>query len=263
MPAGLDWDLWLGPAPARPFNGVYVPGPKWYRWWDFGNGTMSDLGSHWNDLPFWALELRAPLTIEAFADRPAHPEIAPATMRVVYEYAARGTMPAVTLTWHQGESKPKIWTDGGIPQWPDAQLFIGDKGMLLSSDDKHVLLPEKDFADFVPPPQTIPEFARALRRVDRRLQGRQALARQLRLRGLADGGQPPRQRRVSRRQEAGVGCRRHEGHQRAGGRAVHQARVSQGLGSHPLVLTSAAANRSVRVPSIVACRPGGNRARSA
>ena len=51
LPKGLDWDLWLGPAPQRPFNEVYFPGPKWYRWWDFGNGTMSDLGSHWNDLP--------------------------------------------------------------------------------------------------------------------------------------------------------------------------------------------------------------------
>ena len=53
VPKGLDWDLWLGPAPARPFHEVYWPGPKWYRWWDFGNGTMSDLGSHWIDLPFW------------------------------------------------------------------------------------------------------------------------------------------------------------------------------------------------------------------
>src|ERR1043165_3218082 len=60
IPAGLDWDLWLGPAPARPYHSVYFPGPKWYRWWDFGNGTMSDLGSHWNDLPFWALKLQAP-----------------------------------------------------------------------------------------------------------------------------------------------------------------------------------------------------------
>ena len=68
IPAGLDWDLWLGPAPARPFNGIYVPGPKWYRWWDFGNGTMSDLGSHRNDLAFCALDIRAPLTIEALAD---------------------------------------------------------------------------------------------------------------------------------------------------------------------------------------------------
>ncbi len=52
IPEHLDWDLWLGPAPFRPYHDVYFPGPNWYRWWDFGNGTMSDLGSHWNDLPF-------------------------------------------------------------------------------------------------------------------------------------------------------------------------------------------------------------------
>ncbi|MGI8785167.1 MAG: Gfo/Idh/MocA family protein [Acidobacteriota bacterium] len=155
VPPGLDWDLWLGPAPARPFHSVYFPGPKWYRWWDFGNGTMSDLGSHRNDLAFYALDIRAPLTVEATAG-PAHPEITPATMSVTYEYAARGAMPPVKLTWHQGENRPKIWTDGGIPQWPDAQLFIGDKGMILTSSSKHMLLPEKDFAGFVPPPQTIP-----------------------------------------------------------------------------------------------------------
>jgi predicted dehydrogenase len=156
VPPGLNWDLWLGPAPARPFHSVYVPGPKWYRWWDFGNGTMSDLGSHRNDLAFYALDIRAPLTVEAFADGPAHAEIAPATMKVVYEYAARGEMPPLTLTWYQGEAKPKIWTDGGIPQWPDAQLFVGDKGMILSTSEKHMLLPEKDFEGFAPPPETIP-----------------------------------------------------------------------------------------------------------
>jgi predicted dehydrogenase len=156
VPAGLDWDLWLGPAPARPFNSVYVPGPKWYRWWDFGNGTMSDLGSHRNDLAFYALDLRAPLTVEATADGPAHPELAPATMKVHYEYAARGDMPPVTLTWYQGEARPQMWTEGKIPQWPDAQLFVGDKGVILSTADKHVLLPENEFAEFVPPPQTIP-----------------------------------------------------------------------------------------------------------
>jgi predicted dehydrogenase len=155
VPPGLDWDLWLGPAPARPFSSVYVPGPKWYRWWDFGNGTMSDLGSHRNDLAFYALDIRAPLTVEA-SPGPAHAEIAPATMSVTYEYAARGEMPPVKLTWYQGELRPKIWTDGGIPQWLDAQLFVGDKGMILSSGNKHILLPEKDFAGFVPPPQTIP-----------------------------------------------------------------------------------------------------------
>src|SRR6266542_360828 len=124
VPAGLDWDLWLGPAPHRPFHSVYVPGPKWYRWWDFGSGTMSDLGSHWIDLPFWALRLRAPRTIEA-SGPPPHAELAPASMSVTYEYGARGDLPAVRLSWHQGENKPEIWRKGGIPRWNNGCLFIG------------------------------------------------------------------------------------------------------------------------------------------
>jgi predicted dehydrogenase len=153
-PADLDWDLWLGPAPQRPFHPVYVPGPRWYRWWDFGNGTMSDLGSHWNDLPFWALKLQAPLTVEASGPEP-HPEIAPASMQATYDYAARGDMPAVKLTWYQGANKPGPWTDGKIPRWDSGVLFVGDKGMLLSDYGKHVLLPEKEFADYKRPEPTI------------------------------------------------------------------------------------------------------------
>jgi predicted dehydrogenase len=157
VPKGLDWDLWLGPAPFRPFNEVYYPGPKWYRWWDFGNGTMSDLGSHWNDLPFWALKLQAPLTIES-GGPPSHPEIAPASMHATYEYGARGELPPVRLTWHQGEDKPEIWTAGGIPKWDSGVLFIGANGrMLLSSYDKHLLLPEQDFAGFKRPEPFIPK----------------------------------------------------------------------------------------------------------
>jgi len=145
-PAYLNWDLWLGPAAERPFNDVYFPGPKWYRWWDFGSGTMSDLGSHWNDLPFWALDLDAPLAIEA-SGPPAHAEIAPASMSATYEYGQRGNMPPVKLTWHQGENKPEIWTKKGIPQWGSGCLFIGDGGMLLADYGKHLLLPEDKFAD--------------------------------------------------------------------------------------------------------------------
>lgn len=155
VPAGLDWDLWLGPAPARPFHSAYVPGPKWYRWWDFGSGTMSDLGSHFNDLPFWALKLQAPQRISA-SGPPPHPELAPASMSATYEYGPREELPAVTLSWHQGESKPQIWTDGGIPQWSDGMLFIGADGMLLSDYGRHVLLPEEKFAGYERPAPTIP-----------------------------------------------------------------------------------------------------------
>ena len=150
-PPYLDWDLWIGPAPMRPYNEVYFPGPKWYRWWDFGNGTMSDLGSHWNDLPFWALKLDAPLSIEAFGPKP-HPEIAPANMHCVYEYGPRGDMPACRVHWHQGSSKPDVWkNDPVISKWSSGVLFVGEKGLLLSDYGKHLLLPENQFKDFVPP----------------------------------------------------------------------------------------------------------------
>jgi predicted dehydrogenase len=154
-PEFLDWDLWLGPAPERPFNSVYFPGPKWYRWWDFGNGTMSDLGSHWNDLPFWALKLQAPLAVEADGP-PPHAEIAPASMSATYEYGARGNLSPVKLVWHQGESRPEIWKNGGIPQWDSGCVFIGSKGMILADYGKHVLLPEKHFEGFQRPAPSIP-----------------------------------------------------------------------------------------------------------
>lgn len=154
-PDYLDWDLWLGPAPERPFNEVYFPGPKWYRWWDFGNGTMSDLGSHWNDLPFWALQLDAPRTVESFGP-PPHPEIAPASMTAVYQYGPRGDLPAVKLSWYQGTHKPDRWTSGEIPQWGSGVLFVGTKGMLLSDYRKHLLLPEDKFTDFQPPEPFLP-----------------------------------------------------------------------------------------------------------
>lgn len=155
VPDGVDWDLWIGPAPYRPYHDIYFPGPKWYRWWDFGNGTMSDLGSHWNDLPFWALKLDAPKTIEA-SGPPPHHDIAPASMSAKYTYGKRGKMAPVTLTWHQGSNKPDIWKEKGIPQWGNGVLFIGDKGMLLADYRKHVLLPEKDFKDFEAPEPWIP-----------------------------------------------------------------------------------------------------------
>lgn len=156
VPAGVDWDLWLGPAPYRPFNNIYFPGPKWYRWWDFGNGTMSDLGSHWIDLAFWALKLKAPTSIEASGPEP-HAEIAPASMQVKYKYESRDDMPAVDVHWYQGANKPELWKAGEIPQWGSGVLFVGDDGMLLSDYGKHVLLPEDRFQDFVPPEQFIPK----------------------------------------------------------------------------------------------------------
>ena len=156
IPTGLSWDLWLGPAPKRAFNNVYFPGPKWYRWWDFGNGTMSDLGSHWVDLPFWALELKAPSLISASGPA-SHEQLAPASMTATYSYEKTKEQPGLQLHWYQGTYKPQAWINGDIPQWGSGVLFIGSKGMLLSDYGKHVLLPEDKFVDFKRPDATIPD----------------------------------------------------------------------------------------------------------
>ena len=162
IPPNIHWDLWLGPAPARPFHATYFPGPRWYRWWDFANGTMSDLGSHDNDVPYTVLDLKrpdgkgglamAPLTVEANSPNVpvAHPELAPATMMATYTFAAVGSQPALKLVWHQGDSKPPGW----VPAWGGRScLFIGEKGMLLGNGK---LLPEERFKDFQIPPATLP-----------------------------------------------------------------------------------------------------------
>ncbi len=162
VPPTMNFDLWLGPAPVRPFHATYFPGPRWYRWWDFGNGTMSDLGSHDNDVPFTVLDLwrldgkgnkvMAPLTIEASSPNVpvAHRELAPATMKATFTFPAVGKQPALKLVWHQGDSKPPGW----VPAWGRrSSVFFGAKGMLLG-DGK--LLPEEQFKDFKAPAERIP-----------------------------------------------------------------------------------------------------------
>jgi predicted dehydrogenase len=155
VPRHLHWDLWLGPAPERPYHPVYVPGPSWYKWWDFGGGVLPDLGSHWNDLPFWALRLRHPVAIEAEGP-PVHPETAPPWLIVRWEFAARGELPVVRLTWYQGGRRPSQVTRGEVPAWANGVLFVGTRGFLLADYGRHVLLPESQFADYRRPAPSIP-----------------------------------------------------------------------------------------------------------
>jgi predicted dehydrogenase len=151
VPATLDYEQWLGPVDYRPYSKEYVPF-KWRRWWAFGGGTLSDFCCHLTDLAFWALDLKAPLTIEAEGP-PVDAECAPPWLIVRYEYAARGDAPPVKLTWYSGAKRPPI----ELPKWGNGVLFVGDKGMLLTDYEKNVLLPEKDFAGFVAPEPFIPD----------------------------------------------------------------------------------------------------------
>jgi predicted dehydrogenase len=155
VPENLDWDLWLGPAPYRPYHPAYVPG-KWRGWWDFATGGLGDFFCHYSDLAFWALDLRYPTTVEAEGP-PVHPESCHAWMIVRYEFPARGDLPPVKLTWYDGGKRPPMVGQNGIPDWKNGQLFIGSKGMLLSDYGNRKLLPESQFADFQPPQPTIPD----------------------------------------------------------------------------------------------------------
>lgn len=156
VPPQVDWDLWIGPAPMRDYHDIYLPGPRWYRYWSFANGTMSDLGSHWNDMPFWALKLDHPQTIAA-GGPPPHAEIAPANMTATWTYGQRGDLAPVTVNWYQGSYKPKAWEENKIPQWQNGVLFVGEKGMLLADYGKFMLLPEENFKGFTAPKPFIPD----------------------------------------------------------------------------------------------------------
>jgi predicted dehydrogenase len=164
VPAGLDWDLWLGPAPERPFNHVYLPF-VWRGWTDFGCGALGDMGSYSFDTIFRVLKLEAPLSVEASStDR--YPETYPQASIVRYDFAARGDMPAVKFTWYDGGLKPARPEElepnrpfkGEGEEGDEGLLFIGDKGKILCGFNgaNPKLIPQSKMDNFKQPPKTLP-----------------------------------------------------------------------------------------------------------
>ncbi len=167
VPEGLHWDLWLGPAPVREYaKDEYDPG-NWRSWWDFGGGTLGDMGCHYTDLPFWALDLRHPKKVTAEGP-PVDPDGCPPWMIVRSEYPASGGRPPIKMTWYHGGKRPpqvpKPGVDGrkhnpalkGI-DGGDGVVFVGTRGTLVADYNQYVLLPQADFRDFKPPAPSIPE----------------------------------------------------------------------------------------------------------
>ncbi|MEP0843252.1 MAG: Gfo/Idh/MocA family oxidoreductase, partial [Phycisphaerae bacterium] len=165
VPEGLHWDLWIGPAPLRDYvDKVYTPS-EWRGWWDFGGGTLGDMGCHYMDLPFWALGIRHPRRVAAEGP-PVHPDSCPPWLIVSYEYPAAQGRPAISLTWYHGGKRPRRLTDPaefGLDKRDfhdmdrgDGVMFVGSKGVLLANYDRYALLPGADFKDFKPPRPWIP-----------------------------------------------------------------------------------------------------------
>ena len=160
VPAGLDWDLWLGPAPYRPYNPAYAPF-SWRGWWDFGSGGLGDMGIHNLAPVFAALKLGAPDTIQA-TSTPVFPDSVTAAALVQYQFPARGNLPPVKLHWYDGglrPDRPEELPDNQELDAEDGVIFVGDRGKMLVTGEggRGVrLLPESLDRDYKRPPKTLP-----------------------------------------------------------------------------------------------------------
>lgn len=160
VPSTLNWDLWLGPVPFRPYNAVYVPF-NWRGWWDFGCGALGDMGCHLLDYPFWALKLKAPKTIEAYSS-PVFQETAPLASIVTYTFDSGLDESPVEVVWYDGGLKPtiprglknltEIWTQGS------GAIYEGDEGILVQAQlpVPPVLLVKGEERSYSKPKEIIP-----------------------------------------------------------------------------------------------------------
>jgi predicted dehydrogenase len=154
VPAHVAWDLWLGPAAERPYADGYHP-MGWRRYWAFGGGSTADMGCHFLDLAFWALQLDAPTSLQADGPEP-HAECGPAALRCEYAFPQRGARAPVTLRWHSAGDRPnEALAQRGLEKWGNGVLFVGDDGWLVSDYSKHAVGPEARKAAWKAPAPSI------------------------------------------------------------------------------------------------------------
>jgi predicted dehydrogenase len=134
VPDTLDWDLWQGPVTQRrEFSRAYVP-TRWRGWWDYGVGSLGDIGCHTFDAPFWALDLGMPDKVEVEREAPPHPDYITMSSLVTYHFPTRGGKPPVTLKWYErgfDVPKPEGWpADKPLPE-EGGMFMLGSKNSLM------------------------------------------------------------------------------------------------------------------------------------
>jgi len=166
-PKNVHWDLFLGPAPERP----YTPGIHsfaWRGWWDYGTGALGDMACHTANMAFMALKLAHPTTVEAKSG-PINPETYPTWAHIVFDFPSRDGLPPVKFHWYEGSRKEgrvlpsnellnKVLKKGERLS-DSGSMLVGDKGILFSPNDygaSFKLLPEKDFEGYKAPQQVLP-----------------------------------------------------------------------------------------------------------
>lgn len=184
VPAGLHWDEWIGPAPYRDFHDDLHP-HEWHGWYDFGNGSIGNMGCHVLDGVFWALKCDHPTSIEAEQLRGGSDERYPTGSRVRWDVPARGDMPALKVYWYEGlnettEGKPqgnlravrgddrnlppillelrKKYPDEGLDAGDSGTLYVGEKGVIFTGTygDKMHIVPYQKMEETPAPPKTLP-----------------------------------------------------------------------------------------------------------
>lgn len=152
IPQNMDWDLFLGPAPMRPYHPAYHPF-VWRGWWDFGTGALGDIGCHNLDPIFRNLKLKYPTSVQAVSSL-VNKETYPLASIIRYEFPARKKMPPVSLTWYDGGLRPlriKELLDGEQMR-PGGTLYIGKKGKILDN----LILPKSLRESYKIPKPSIP-----------------------------------------------------------------------------------------------------------
>jgi hypothetical protein len=150
VPETLDWKMWIGPAPMRPFKAQWPddnPLPKmtpkaWggksvyhpfnFRgWWDFGTGALGDMGCHYLNTPYRALKLRYPTSVHASTSK-LYPESFPLASIVTYDFPAREGLPELRIVWYDGGLRPPAPKEMGAEPLPDeGVLYIGSQSKML------------------------------------------------------------------------------------------------------------------------------------
>jgi len=161
VPEGLNWDLWIGPAPMRPYHRAYHPA-TWRCWWDFGSGMMGDRGVHTLDPVCWPLKLCAPTTIDATTCGNTA-EVHPLSAIVTYQFPARADMPPLKVTWYEGmrPPRPEELEDGRNMPAEGGVLFKGTQGTIMCgvTGDSPRIIPEAKMREAKLPEKTIPRVA--------------------------------------------------------------------------------------------------------
>ncbi len=143
IPPELDWDLWLGTAPFRKFNPIYLPA-TWRGWGDFGTGALGDMGCHFMDVPFMALKLGYPTSVECsvggvwtgFFEEAIYTDSFPPSAKIHLEFPAREGMIPLEMVWYDGGILPKrpeeLLPDEEMSEWDGGMIFEGSKGKLMA-----------------------------------------------------------------------------------------------------------------------------------